>query len=305
MLTLFAIPKPFHGHIGVIQRNAIQSWKRMCPECEIILLGNDEGTAEVALEMELRHVPDIATNQHGTPLVSDIFQTTQRLASNNILGYVNADIMLTSDFVQAVHQVASVSDRFLMVGQRWDVDIRTPWRFDTPDWEPVLQEHVREHGALHSKAGIDYFAFPRDLYEAIPPFAIGRTAWDNWLIAHARKRSAMVIDATERVTAVHQDHDYGTFQSRDALWTGEEARENRRLMGRRYGTLDDASHLLLPDGLHSVWTVRQIARNPRRLLGRYPVLRLPLTIAATLLERSRPVRTALGLTRAAWKAKRS
>ena len=305
MLTIFAIPKPFHGHIEVIQRNAIQSWKRMCPDCEIILVGNDEGTAEVASEMGLRHAPDIATNQHGTPLVSAIFETVRELATHNILGYVNADIMLTSDFVQAVDQVADASDRFLMVGQRWNVDIRTPWRFDATDWESTLQAHVREHGALHSKAGIDYFAFPRDLYETIPPFAIGRTAWDNWLIANARKRSALVIDATERVMAIHQDHDYGTFQSKDALWTGEEARENQRLMGRSYGTLDDASHLLLSDGLHSVWTVGQILRKPRRLLGRYPVLRLPWSTAATLLERSRPMRTALRLTRASWKAGRS
>ena len=305
MLTLFAIPKPFHGHIGVIQRNAIQSWKRMCPECEIILLGSDEGTAEVASELGLRHVPDIATNQHGTPLVSDIFQTAQRLASNNILGYVNADIMLTGDFVKAVDQVAGVSDRFLMVGQRWNVEIRTPWRFDAADWELTLQAYIREHGRLHSKAGIDYFVFSRDLYEAIPPFAIGRTAWDNWLIAHARKCSALVIDATEQVMAVHQNHDYGSFQSKDALWTSEEARENRRLMGRRYGTLDDAGHLLLSDGLHYAWTMGQIVRNPKRLLGRYPVLRLLLTTAEILLERSRPVRTALGLTRAAWKARRS
>jgi hypothetical protein len=305
MLTLFAIPKPFNGHIGIIQRNAIQSWKLMCPDCEIILVGNDEGTAEVAAEMGLRHVPDIATNQHGTPLVSDIFQAAQRLASNDILGYVNADIMLTGDFVQAVSQVAAISDRFLMVGQRWDVDIRIPWDFDTADWEPTLQAHVREHGKLHPKTGIDYFAFPKDLYEAIPPFAVGRTAWDNWLIAHANKRSALVIDATERVMAIHQDHDYGTFQSRDALWTGEEARENQRLMGRRYGTLDDASHLLLSDGLHHLLTARQIVQHPRRLLSRFPVLRLPLMLVGTLLKRSRPMRAALGLTRAAWKAKRS
>ena len=305
MLTLFAIPKPFKGHIGIIQRNAIQSWKLICPECEIILVGNDEGTAEVASEMGLRHVPDIATNQHGTPLVSGIFQAAQRLASNDILGYVNADIMLTGDFIQAVDQVISISDRFLMVGQRWDVDIKTPWDFDTAGWESRLQEFVKERGTLHPKTGMDFFVFPRELYETVPPFAIGRTAWDNWLVAHANKQSAYVIDATERVMAIHQDHDSGTFQSKDALWTGEEARENQRLMGRHYGTLDDASHLLLSEGLHSLWTVRQIARHPRRLLGRYPVLRLPLMIVDTLLRRSRPMRATLGLTRAAWKANRS
>jgi hypothetical protein len=46
MLTIFAIPKPFRGHIGVIQRNAICSWLELRQACEIILLGDDEGTAE-------------------------------------------------------------------------------------------------------------------------------------------------------------------------------------------------------------------------------------------------------------------
>ena len=30
-LTIFAVPKPFEGHIDVIQRNAIRSWQRLRP----------------------------------------------------------------------------------------------------------------------------------------------------------------------------------------------------------------------------------------------------------------------------------
>ena len=60
MLTIFATPKPFRGHIAVIQRNAIRSWTLLRPACEIILMGNDEGTAEIAAEFGVRHVPEIA-----------------------------------------------------------------------------------------------------------------------------------------------------------------------------------------------------------------------------------------------------
>ena len=42
MLTIFSTPKPFRGHIGVIQRNAIESWKRIHPDVEIILFGDEE-----------------------------------------------------------------------------------------------------------------------------------------------------------------------------------------------------------------------------------------------------------------------
>ena len=53
MLTIFSTPKPFLGHIEVIQRNAIESWKRLEANVEIILIGDDPGTAEVCRELGL------------------------------------------------------------------------------------------------------------------------------------------------------------------------------------------------------------------------------------------------------------
>ena len=72
-LTIFAIPKAFRGHIAVIQRNAIASWMRMNPRPDVILFGTDEGTAEVARELGVQHVPTVQKNQWGTPLVGDLF----------------------------------------------------------------------------------------------------------------------------------------------------------------------------------------------------------------------------------------
>jgi hypothetical protein len=59
VLTIFTIAKPFHGHIDVIQANAINSWLRLCPQPEIILFGNDEGTASTASQLGVRYVPDV------------------------------------------------------------------------------------------------------------------------------------------------------------------------------------------------------------------------------------------------------
>jgi hypothetical protein len=94
MLTIFAVPKPFHDHIEVIQRNAIRSWTSLRPACEVILMGNEEGTAEVAAEFGVRHVPAVARNTFGTPLVSDLFQQAQQLSGRNLFCYVNSDIVL-------------------------------------------------------------------------------------------------------------------------------------------------------------------------------------------------------------------
>jgi len=56
MLTLFSCPKPFLGPFNVIQRNAIQSWQRLGSEVEVILMGDDQGTSEVAEEFVSPHL---------------------------------------------------------------------------------------------------------------------------------------------------------------------------------------------------------------------------------------------------------
>ena len=42
MITLFTLPKPFVGHIGMIQRNAIQSWTRLHPDIDILMFGSSK-----------------------------------------------------------------------------------------------------------------------------------------------------------------------------------------------------------------------------------------------------------------------
>ncbi|HWO43099.1 MAG TPA: glycosyl transferase family 2, partial [Candidatus Eisenbacteria bacterium] len=135
MLTLFAIPKAFTGHISIIQRNAIQSWTLLRPQCEIVLFGDDAGTKDVAKDFEVKHVPHVARNELGTPLLNDMFETAQRIANHELLCFVNSDIILMSDFVRAVDRVRRWRGNFLMIGRRSDVRITEPLDFAQPDWE--------------------------------------------------------------------------------------------------------------------------------------------------------------------------
>jgi len=131
MLTIFAVPKAFNGHIATIQRNAIYSWTRLRPVCEIILLGEDKGTAEISKKFGLRHIPDVQTNEYGTPLLNSIFTITQQAASNPFVCYINADIILLSDFLTAFQRITMKS--FVMMGQRWNIDINEAIDFNQPD----------------------------------------------------------------------------------------------------------------------------------------------------------------------------
>jgi hypothetical protein len=251
MLTLFSIPKAFEGDNAVMQRNAIQSWLRLRPRPEIILFGKDKGTPETAAEFSLHHVAGVECNESGTPLVNSLFETAERTAANDVLCYINSDIILLSDFLPAVERVAQLRRRFLIGGQRWDVDIKEPLDF-VPAWEEQVRDRVAQSGKLHGPTGIDYFVFSRGLWGEIPPFAIGRTTWDNWLLYRARARKGVLIDATPVVTAVHQNHGYSHVANGfDGAWKGPESKRNFELSGgtKHVFTLNDANFLLTPGGL--------------------------------------------------------
>ena len=65
LITLFSAPKPFtNPHIAMIQRNAIKSWT-LLPDVEVILLGEEEGLAEAAQELGVKHMPHVASNRNG------------------------------------------------------------------------------------------------------------------------------------------------------------------------------------------------------------------------------------------------
>jgi hypothetical protein len=250
MITLFSIPKAFSGHFGVIQRNAIQSWKRIGGDVEVILVGDDPGTAEAAVELGVGHIPDVARNEYGTPLLDDVFRKAQAAARHHLVCYINTDIILFDELLAVARFVAGSRRKFLVGGRRWDYPMEGPVDFDQ-GWDNRLRADVAEKASLHAATGIDYFLFPKGLIIDIPPFAIGRTRFDNWLLWEARNRSGCLVDATDCVTAVHQNHDYSHVTKASVSYSdGPEAARNHELAGgpMRILTLDDCTHRLARHG---------------------------------------------------------
>jgi hypothetical protein len=251
MLTIFALPKPFRGHTGAIQHNALASWTRLRPRPEIILFADEEGTAQVAQEIGGRHVPTIQRSGQGTPLLNHLFEQGQALARYDTVCYVNADIVLLGDFMKAVERLSGWRDLFLMVGQRTNVDLDEPDKYRGPDQEALLRSLVLRQNQPRMPGAIDYFVFPRGLFPDIPPFAIGRGLWDNWLLWKARSSAVPVVDVSAVALAIHQNHDY-SHVSPDGwkgLLSSEEAIRNGELAGSRRCALEDATHMLTPNGI--------------------------------------------------------
>ena len=273
MFTLFAMPKHFRGHFATIQRNAITSWTRLTPRPEILLFGNEEGTEELARELGLRHFPEVGRNQFGTPLLSDLFQQAELHASMPLLGYVNADIVLTDDFVPALDHVRSRYDKFMMVGRRWDLDWDQTIDFSQADWGECMRTHALRADHRRTANFIDYFLYSRGVCDGILPLAIGRYYWDNYLLWRGRSSGAELVDVSEAVVAIHQNHDFSHHPQGMAGVTGPERKRNRQMIGPWWHmyTIEDATQVLTADSIrprrkHAWLMVKRLWSHPLTIL---------------------------------------
>ncbi len=247
LITIFTAPKPFTDpHIALIQHNAIRSWLALGEQVEVILLGEEDGLAEAAALYGVRHLPQVQRTPAGTPLVSSMFALARDYSTSPLLCCVNADILLTPDLLKVGQSMMERHERFLVVGQRWDLDVREPLEFSS-GWEDRLRQRAHQEGKLHKATGSDYFLFPRGCFTDMPAFAIGRAGWDNWMIYSGRAQGFPVVDATHDLFIVHQNHDYRHLPGGQPHYKHPETLENVRLAGGRRAIfeLPDVSHRLV------------------------------------------------------------
>lgn len=246
-LAIFSAPKPFtDAHITTIQRNAINSWRQMGDQVEIMLIGEEQGMTEAAAELGVQVLTGVKRNEHGTPLVSSIFDLARSASTAELMMFTNTDMMYLPKTPDLALQVREQSRDFVLVGQRYDLDIRQSFDF-SPGWEQRLRADVGTRGNLHPQGGSDYFIFPRHIFAEIPDFAIGRAGWDNWMLYHASTQPWPAIDATKSLLAVHQIHDYAHLNTERGHQRHPETTKNTELAGgmRRMYTLLDLDHELV------------------------------------------------------------
>jgi len=305
MMTFFTTAKPFRGHTEIIQRNALESWTHVHSGAEVILFGDDFGAAETARQMKIRHEPYVERNAFGTKRLNYLFSTARAIARHDVLCYVNCDIVLMQDFRRAVARVKEAHEEFLMVGRRWDLEVCDSLDFTQANWQSRLESAARSRGQRRTPEWIDYFAFSRGMYgTTVPPLVIGRVHWDNWLVWKARDLNVPVVDVSEQVVAVHQNHDYGYHpQGMHGVWHRVEAKRNYQLAGgwRHLRTIADATEVLGPAELKSN-VMRHWRAVERQVSGGAHWVRGNVWQPAwfSLLGITRPMRQALGLRAAAF-----
>lgn len=243
-ITIFSVPKPFIGSTKIIQTNAIKSWLKLKPKPNIILMGNEKGVKTMCNRFHLKHCSNIKTNKYGTPLVSDVFIKGQNKSKTSIVMYVNCDIILVGSLIESIKIINKKFNKFLIVGKRCDLQINKLLSFNTSYWEKSLLRKKKMEGILKNGSWIDYFVFKKNTFKKIPPFALGRTFWDKWLIWYIKTKKYPIVDVTETVTAIHQIHPY--FRNSKYIWTGSEALNNIKLAGgwSHGATINDSDYKL-------------------------------------------------------------
>jgi hypothetical protein len=244
MLTVFSTCRAFEGCYEFIQTNAVTSWTRLDPRPEVILFGDEDGGAEVARRLDCAHASRIDRHACGLPYVGALFGAARALASHDLMAYVNADLILFQDFMDAVRTVSERFGRFLMIGSRQDWLRREPINF-IPGWQDWVRAAIQGH--TRPRKALDYFVFTKDVYDIdFPPLVLARYWWDPWLVWSALSRGIPVVDASPSVLALHQQHGAAVLARNDPV-----ARRNRELAGEeaiRVG-IDDATWAIGNEGL--------------------------------------------------------
>jgi hypothetical protein len=271
-LTMFSVLRPFpdgeadtdSDGLAKRQINAIRSWARLSPHVQLILfverrdpildrLANETG-AEV-------HV--VVTADGSPPKLDEVFAAARRACKSRVLMYSNGDMIYFPALLEVAHRLANESSGpFLAIGQRTGLDVGEQLDGNSSEAWSELELAARSKGKLASLVCKDFFLFPPELFSEMPPFRVGRGNWDNWMVWNARRKGIPVIDLTNQLLAVHQEHGYGHLAGgrRGAYLSSREARENRRLAGGR--------HLLA--GSTSEWELTEagISRKKERLRKR-------------------------------------
>jgi hypothetical protein len=253
MITLFTCPKSFTGKFKIYQTNAILSWINVNYGIEILILGNDKGVKEFCLEYNLKNIKDIKKGIKGIPLINDIFLKAQNFSSNNILVYLNSDIIITNSFINAILSIWKRN--FFLIGQRTDIDFDYYIDFNK-NWENSLKKYAENNGRLLSPTGMDYFVFKKGLFKQdLPPFLIGRTLWDPYLVYYAKEKGCELIDITHDAPVYHPRHDYShANQTKEELWNSKEAEINRKLCGGKIANITNCRYKLVKGKLIPFFT---------------------------------------------------
>lgn len=279
-ITIFSSPRPFTDpHISTIQRNGIGSWLQLRPRPQVLLVGDDEGVGDVARELNVTHIAEVATTEYGMPLRDSMHTLAHRYAHHDTVCHINADIIVLANLYECIRRIPF--KWYVATGRRFDLEIGWPISFESDRWRDDLEALRMRSGVLHGPSAVDYVVYQKGIDPPIlPPFPVHLPGWDGWFLFQCKRRRIPIVNMDTAVTVIHQNHESAeSAHAKFRIWQHDAA---AREVLRRAGGFSDRATLREADYVFREGDVQR-----------------PKGIYATLsrLVRFRPYRLALGAKR--------
>ncbi len=232
-------------------RNSVESWKKaILPHGNIILFDDLKGRIKGLSNIDdITVIEELKKNRWNIPTLDYMFhQAKEAYPRTQYICYVNGDIILPDDFYDRIAPLFELKTEFMLGASPFDIPCPFFINYSDKDWYTKV---ISQHGGYwRGDVAIDLFLFTRNALRRIPPFAVGRSAYDNYLIGHGKEVTGTLINGTRGIGAIHQDHDYRPFKNFYHVVSLPEAEKNKKIAGGYCRcSLKMATHVLDQNGL--------------------------------------------------------
>ena len=214
ILTLFTTWSSGERDKDHLHQNTIINWGAFQPKINMVLFTNDTDDSVYATERGWTVFPVTHHYAGGAPVLRTMFQKVMESFNSTFYGFANGDILFSSNILDTL---ATIKTKFgykkpiLLTGRRYNIDHVTVKEAASL---PNIHSAAKTRGKLFDIYAEDYFITSKSFpWYTVPDLVIGRPAYDNWLVAHARCLDAVVVDTTDTITAVHQTTEKGNKES--------------------------------------------------------------------------------------------
>jgi hypothetical protein len=224
-----------------IQQNALVNWAKLIPyHMQPVLFSSHLTPSYDRLALKtgwiVEDIPRV--NSLGTPFMGDmidgLFETATRDESRSVFyGFANGDILFDDSLIATLASVADkmsampIGAPILIVGRRTNRRMEADWTEPKTGFSHV--EQLRREGRLFRVDAEDYFFFTRNFpVHLFADLLVGRPAYDNYLVSMSKRLGVSVIDATNTITALHQQ---SISETEYAGWKNSDAMQNMETIG--------------------------------------------------------------------------
>ena len=220
-ITFITTLKPYTDLYTPIQVNAINSWLNLDMDKQILVYTEHKEETEKHFADHLDIIKVITPKRitkSNAVYVSDVFYAPYDYTEkDDILCYINSDMIMLDDFVKSVDTVLHKNDYrsnpYYISGRRWEWKDSNEYKkfHDFSDKENFLkyvESTVKKSGYMGLVFSADYFIHPRSLFEGKIPedMILGRCVWGSWIARAAKRLQANTFDIFKTCFSIHPFH---------------------------------------------------------------------------------------------------